>query len=144
IELARDRLEEANACLETRVREKTEELEALNYDLSRLASIDALTGMANRRTFLEHASKEFDNSLRYNTPLSLLMLDLDRFKRVNDRYGHQAGDLVLHQVAALIDEMLRSGDIAARYGGEEFVVLAPHTGLQDAATLAARIRERIS
>lgn len=143
VELARDRLEDANLRLEARVREKTEQLEALNRDLSRLASVDALTGIANRRAFLERAGKEFDNSRRYGTPLSLLMFDLDHFKSVNDRYGHPAGDLVLQQVAMAAVEALRAGDTVARYGGEEFVVLAPHTGLHDAAALAARIRRKI-
>lgn len=143
-DLANARLAEANERLEARVREKTQQYEALNRELRALASIDSLTGIANRRVFLEQGHKEFDNSLRYGTPLSLLMLDLDRFKRVNDRFGHEAGDRVLQQTATAIVEMLRSGDLVARYGGEEFVVLAPHTGLHDAATLAARIKERIS
>jgi len=143
-DLANARLAEANERLEARVREKTEQYEALNRELRALASIDSLTGIANRRAFLEQAHKEFDNSLRYGTPLSLLVLDLDHFKRVNDRFGHEAGDRVLQQTAVAIVEMLRSGDLVARYGGEEFVVLAPHTGLHDAATLAARIKERIS
>jgi len=143
-ELAKAGLQEANELLEARVREKTGQLEALNCELRTLALVDALTGIANRRAFLEQGHKEFDNSLRYGTPLSLLMLDLDHFKRVNDRFGHEAGDRVLQQTAAAIVEMLRSGDIVARYGGEEFVVLAPHTGLHDATTLAARIKERIS
>lgn len=144
VELANARLEDANEQLEARVREKTEQLEALNRDLRELATNDSLTGIANRRAFFERGHREFDNSVRYRTPLSLLMLDLDHFKRVNDRYGHQAGDQVLRQVATWIVEMLRSGDLGARYGGEEFVVLAPHTGLHDAATLAARIKERVS
>ncbi len=143
-ELAKARLEDVNERLEAHVHEKTEQLEALNRGLRELASIDPLTGIANRRAFFERGHREFDNSVRYGMPLSLLMLDLDHFKRVNDRYGHQAGDQVLRQVATWIVEMLRSGDLGARYGGEEFVVLAPHTGLHDAATLAARIKERIS
>jgi len=144
VELANARLAEANERLEARVGEKTAQLEVLNHELRALASIDALTGIANRRAFLEQGHKEFDNSVRYGTPLSALMLDLDHFKRVNDRHGHEAGDRVLQQTAAAIVEMLRSGDLVARYGGEEFVVLAPHTGRHDAAALATRIKERIS
>ncbi len=144
VELTRARLEEANARLEARVREKTRELEALNRDLSRIAFVDALTGIANRRAFVENASREFDNSRRYGTQLSLLLLDLDHFKSINDRYGHAVGDLVLQQVALAIVEALRAGDTVARYGGEEFVVLTPHTGLRDAVVIAARIRSKIA
>lgn len=143
-EFANARLGEANELLEARVLEKTGQLEALNRELRTLASIDVLTGIANRRAFLEQGHKEFENSMRYGSPLSVLMLDLDRFKRVNDRYGHEAGDRVLQQTAVAIVESLRSGDLVARYGGEEFVVLAPHTGLHEAAALADRIRERIA
>ncbi len=95
----------------------------------RLAITDSLTNLYNRRHFMELARREFDRSKRYNTPLSIIMLDLDHFKKVNDTFGHLAGDQVLQNVALICRENLRSIDIIGRYGGEEFVILLPETPL---------------
>jgi diguanylate cyclase (GGDEF)-like protein len=95
----------------------------------RLAITDSLTDLFNRRHFMELARREFDRSKRYNTPLSIIMLDLDHFKKVNDTFGHLAGDQVLQNVAQICRENLRSIDIIGRYGGEEFVILLPETPL---------------
>lgn len=108
------------------------------------ADYDALTRVHSRRHFEIRLEEEMQRFTRYGQPLSMLMLDLDHFKRVNDEYGHHVGDLVLKDAAALIHDSVRTTDYCARYGGEEFVVLLPYTGMKRAAALADRIRERIS
>lgn len=112
--------------------------------LSAEAATDALTGVANRRSLLRFAANETLRAQRYGRPLSLLMLDLDRFKEVNDRYGHQWGDEVLKQAATVIQSVLRGTDLLGRYGGEEFAVMMPETSAEEAAGVAERIREKIS
>ena len=107
---------------------------------SRLATTDPLTGVFNRRTFIELAEQELARSRRAGTPLSLMMLDLDHFKRVNDTYGHLTGDEVLVSITRLIKDCVRRGDLIVRYGGEEFCVLLPGIPLSAATALAERIR----
>jgi diguanylate cyclase (GGDEF)-like protein len=109
-----------------------------------LATTDSLTGVYNRRTFKELAEPQLSRSRRANLPVSLLMLDLDHFKRVNDTYGHLAGDDVLKSFAVLVRNCLRKEDLLARYGGEEFVVLLPGAAPPAAAILAERIREEVA
>lgn len=109
-----------------------------------LATTDSLTGVYNRRTFKELAEPHLSRSRRSKLPVSLLMLDLDHFKRINDTYGHLAGDDVLKAFAELIRGCLRKEDLLARYGGEEFVVLLPGCSQASAAALAERIREGVS
>lgn len=111
--------------------------------LTLLARTDPLTGTSNRRHYFEMAEKEFARSLRYKTPLSLLALDLDHFKAVNDRHGHAGGDLVLKQFVQTVGQFLRESDVFGRTGGEEFCVLLPHTDLAGAAALAQRILEAV-
>ena len=106
----------------------------------RLAATDPLTGVYNRRTFIELADKALARAQRNALPLSLLMLDLDHFKRVNDRHGHMAGDEVLRSFARLVETCLRYEDLLVRYGGEEFCVLLPDTTHEGAMALAERIR----
>ncbi len=101
---------------------------------------DALTGLKNRREFDERLRDELTRAGRYAHPLSLLMIDIDDFKLINDRFGHSVGDAALQSVANAIEESIRSIDIAARYGGEEFVVILPETPLHGAAIVAERIR----
>ncbi len=101
---------------------------------------DPLTGLANRRDFNERARSTCNLAQRYGYPVSVLTLDLDFFKQINDSYGHDGGDAVLRSVAQMLQEQLRAGDIAARFGGEEFVVAMPHAGLDAAAEVAERIR----
>jgi polar amino acid transport system substrate-binding protein len=111
-----------------------------NTKLAALAITDGLTGLANRRHFDDVLASEWARARRNAQPLALLMIDVDWFKRYNDRYGHQAGDDALVAVARVLqDKARRAGDLAARYGGEEFVVIAPHTPLAQACELAEEV-----
>jgi diguanylate cyclase (GGDEF)-like protein len=114
-------------------------LTAARHDATR----DPLTGLANRRAAKARLDAEQARIERHGTPLSVLMLDLDRFKRVNDEWGHAAGDRVLRAAAEAMREELRACDLGARFGGEEFLVVLPDTPLDDAARVAERIRRRI-
>jgi diguanylate cyclase (GGDEF)-like protein len=123
------------------VEERTHELAEANARLERLSAQDGLTGVANRRRFDEALDVEWRRGARAQSPLSLVMLDLDYFKAFNDTNGHVAGDDRLRQVAqALVTAAGRAGELVARYGGEEFAVLLPGTGLEDAAAFAERLR----
>ena len=108
------------------------------------AHTDALTGLANRRRFIEIAEAELVRSRRYDAPLSLLMLDIDHFKEVNDAHGHRAGDRVLQQLARTCLEVLRNVDVVGRVGGEEFAILLPETALPGAVDVAERLREAVA
>jgi diguanylate cyclase (GGDEF)-like protein len=112
--------------------------------LEALAVHDALTGVKNRRAFDEQLESEWQRARRYNTPLSLLLLDVDKFKPFNDTYGHPAGDEVLKSVARVLSDSIRNIDFLARYGGEEFVLLLPSTDAEGAVIVADRLRERIA
>jgi diguanylate cyclase (GGDEF)-like protein/PAS domain S-box-containing protein len=103
------------------------------------AVIDSLTGINNRRNLLSIAEKEFERSERYNTPISIIMLDIDNFKMINDTCGHQAGDVVLMDVGKALSAFLRKIDTAGRYGGDEFCIVLPETSLEEARTAAARL-----
>jgi len=109
-----------------------------------LAKTDGLTKVTNRREFMNVVGAEFARADRYDTPLSLVMVDLDHFKQVNDRFGHLAGDTVLAGVAGVMQDSVRDSDLVARYGGEEFVLLLPNTDAPGAALLAERCRELIA
>ena len=109
-----------------------------------MADHDGLTKIANRRRFEERLDEEAQRHGRYELPLSLILLDLDHFKNINDSHGHQTGDAVLKGVALLLEESLRSSDFPARFGGEEFAVILPHTSREQAVLLAERIRLRVS
>ncbi len=111
--------------------------------LKRKAFTDYLTGLYNRFFFEESAKVLFERAKRYNEPLSLIIFDLDDFKRINDEYGHLAGDLVLKEFARIIRGNLRRSDVVARYGGEEFVVLLPNTPKDKAFLVAERIRKKL-
>ncbi|NOY98216.1 MAG: diguanylate cyclase [Chloroflexi bacterium] len=113
-------------------------------EVQRLAVTDELTGLHNRRHFFNLAFAEFYRARRYARALSVLMLDIDHFKRVNDKYGHAAGDIVLQSLGKLCTHLLRDLDIIGRYGGEEFVILLPETDLAAAKQVAQRIRSAIS
>ncbi len=140
--------------LERLVRQRTEELEQRNAEqreivaclettraeLERLAREDALTGLANRRGFDARLELEYQRAVRQQSPLSLAMVDLDRFKRVNDAFGHAIGDEVLRRVGTILRENCRAGDLPARYGGEEFAIALPDTNLLAAQSLCERIR----
>jgi two-component system chemotaxis response regulator CheY len=109
-----------------------------------LAMHDELTGLNNRRAFYEHAQSVLEHAVREGMPLSILMIDIDHFKSVNDRYGHLVGDQVLRSVADAIESKLRSYDRAGRWGGEEFIVILPTTEIDDAAKIAERLRQAVS
>jgi len=104
---------------------------------------DPLTGINNRRFFDQRLLEEVSRAKRFHTPLSCLFIDLDHFKRINDLYGHQAGDAILKQVSELLNDRLRNTDVLARYGGEEFVILLSHTQAKDAIEIGEQIRERV-
>lgn len=112
-------------------------------ELYRMAVTDPLTSIYNKRFFLERVEEEFAHATRGKQSLSLIMMDIDHFKQVNDQNGHLMGDFVLQEIAELIMKMIRGGDIFARYGGEEFVLLLRQTDLPSAAGLAERIRKTI-
>jgi diguanylate cyclase (GGDEF)-like protein len=112
--------------------------------LERLATLDGLTGIANRRHFDERLQNEWSRASRANAPLSLIMADVDYFKRYNDTYGHQQGDECLKAVSAVLQRLaFRVSDLAARYGGEEFAVILPNTDLKGACEVAERIRAEV-
>lgn len=121
----------------------TKELAANNRRLELIAHTDVLTELPNRRYALSRLAQEFEAGLRLNRPLSLLMLDLDHFKVINDTFGHDTGDQVLAHTAKLIKQSARGSDIACRLGGEEFLVIAPNTDGATAMLLAERIRNAI-
>lgn len=112
----------------------------LEEDLRRLATIDSLTGVFSRRYFLELAERELNRARRYDSPVSLLMLDVDHFKNINDTYGHPVGDEVLKKICATCKEELRSNDIMGRIGGEEFAIALPECDLENSLLIAERIR----
>ncbi len=112
-------------------------------ELERQATTDELTKLLNRRAFSVHLKKEVQRAKRYNTPLSILMFDLDYFKKVNDTYGHDIGDHVLVEVSRLVKSMVRDQDVVARWGGEEFMVILPHTEESAAMQIGERIRQTI-
>lgn len=117
---------------------------ANNYaEVLQHATLDALTGLNNRRLFESRLRQEVSTSQRQNKALSAIMLDIDFFKKVNDTYGHSAGDAVLKNVSQLIKSSLRECDIAARYGGEEFALLLPFTKLEEARFVAERLRKKV-
>ena len=133
--------------LEERLRELEEEnlqLTAANRALSELSSRDALTGLYNRWYVIEKIDREINRSLRHGSPMSLLMIDIDHFKQINDAFGHLVGDEVLRSVGQVLKESCRIYDVPGRYGGEEFCVLLPETRIGNTASVAERIRGRLA
>jgi diguanylate cyclase (GGDEF)-like protein/PAS domain S-box-containing protein len=129
LQLAKDATEAANQALQS-----------ANAELSRIATTDPLTGIWNRRHFEQVAAAEREQALRYMQPLSMLLFDIDHFKQVNDRFGHQTGDQVLIALTRLVGQALRATDVLARWGGEEFVVVMPHCTEPEAMQLAEKLR----
>ncbi|MBF0203088.1 MAG: GGDEF domain-containing protein [Desulfamplus sp.] len=119
------------------------ERKRLERELTQLATMDSLTGIINRRFFMERAEEEISRAVRYNHPITFFMMDIDHFKNVNDTYGHHAGDVVLKNVSQICLDSLRLNDLFGRIGGEEFAVLLPETPLEHAKIVAERIRQSI-
>lgn len=138
------RLLAANQKLEARVRERTAELEAANAALEKLARHDPLTGLMNRRAFEERIGQTLAAAKRSGAPVSLLMVDADHFKSVNDRFGHETGDDVLKSLAATLKTRVRETDFVARMGGEEFAVVLPDTDEAGAMLVARSLVERMA
>jgi two-component system, cell cycle response regulator len=124
--------------------QSNQELKASNAQLEEQATTDEKTGLANYRVFGQKLREEFLRAERYGTALSLVMLDLDDFKRVNDRFGHPAGDRVLREFAILVRGGARATDVPARYGGEEFAMILPHTEGERAERVAERLRAAVA
>ncbi|WP_316366537.1 GGDEF domain-containing protein [Candidatus Thiodiazotropha sp. CDECU1] len=137
-----DDVDKPDEMLQRRVDELEQQVRLLQQQLEserKLAQIDPLTGIANRRAFAARLKSEIARSERYATPLSLVVWDIDHFKKINDSYGHPFGDDVIRCVAQVIDTHLRESDFTARYGGEEFVALLPGCDADGARSLAEKI-----
>ena len=127
----------------TEQKKHLQSLEAINELLEKQATTDTLTGMFNRMKFNKSLTNEIERAERYNTPLSLIIFDIDHFKKVNDAYGHLAGDDVLKRLTKLVSTNIRQMDIFARWGGEEFVITTPETHFEGAIKLAEKLRSKI-
>ncbi len=121
-----------------------ESMELANIHLERLATTDGLTGIFNHRYFYKRLEEEFSRTKRYRIPLSLIMMDLDSFKEINDTYGHRTGDQILKEFAAVLKSIIRKSDLVARYGGDEFIILLPHTDRKGAEAEASRVIKAIT
>ena len=144
---------ELNARIYVRLRNKTQQddlkkknrqLEDMLTRVESLAIMDQLTGIFNRRRFEAIFHSEFKRAQRYHVPLSCMMIDIDHFKKINDTFGHQEGDLVLREIAQVIQTTIREVDTPARWGGEEFVVLSPNTTLENGLRAAERVRKAVA
>jgi len=120
-----------------------EEVSKEKERMKTLAVTDSLTGLYNHNFFYTRLEEEFNKALRYNTTFSIIMMDIDDFKKINDSYGHRTGDMVLKEMANVIRKLVRKADVVSRYGGEEFAIILPHTYLEGAEEEADRIRENI-
>ncbi|MCC6811748.1 MAG: GGDEF domain-containing protein [Deltaproteobacteria bacterium] len=120
------------------------DIEGLYFEeIYRMTIIDGLTEIHNKRYLLEFLEREMARCARYKRPMSLIMFDVDHFKKINDTHGHIAGDYVLKRLASLVNEKIRREELFARYGGEEFTVVMPESGAEQAATFAEKVRELI-
>ncbi len=144
LQAAHAELTRVNQALEQRVAERTQALEHANQRLINLAHTDSLTGIWNRRYFLDAARSAIDASARHGRPLCLLMIDADHFKAINDQHGHGAGDQALLSLTCAVQADLRSGDLLARFGGEEFIALLTDTPLPEALHVAERWRAAVA
>jgi diguanylate cyclase (GGDEF)-like protein len=140
---AEAKVRELNRTLEEMVAERTNELRTALHKLEGLASHDPLTKVFNRRHFETVLAQEIGRKKRYSRPLSLIMFDLDHFKRINDSFGHASGDTVLKKTVEVAQSCLRQNDLLARWGGEEFTIILPETALPQAMQIAERIRQGI-
>ena len=137
-------LRELNQTLEQKVKQRTRELERANARLEELSTHDELTGLPNRRFAMLHLEQLWLKYKRYGTPVCVLQLDADRFKAVNDRYGHSQGDVLLRQLARRLQQHVRASDICCRLGGDEFLIICHHCKKEGALAVAQKIRDSAS
>lgn len=130
--------------LEAAVQERTEELRRANRELARLANLDPLLGIINRRAFMQIAEEKCRAARAAGQPLAVLMVDLDHFKSINDRFGHAGGDLVLAAAARAMQDVIGADDVLARHGGEEFVILLSNSTVEGAVATAEALRRAIA
>ena len=133
----------ARVNIHVRLKELYEAVQDKNRQLQELANRDGLTGLYNHRYFHEQLSKDFLRARRYHESLSCILFDIDHFKKFNDTYGHQTGDVVLSALGRVIEDSIRDSDFAARYGGEEFAVILYHTDPPAAVDVAERLRQMV-
>lgn len=119
-------------------------LETANQQLEVMSKIDGLTSLFNRKTWEQMFEREYHRLCRYDEECTVIIFDIDHFKKVNDNYGHPAGDEVIRQTARILSDSLRKTDVAGRYGGEEYIIYLPHTNVDSAHVFAERIRKKIA
>ncbi|WP_257310391.1 diguanylate cyclase [Geothrix fuzhouensis] len=134
----------ARVRIHTKLKRLQDELREMNTRLEAQSVTDALTGLANRRLLISRLNEEVRRARRTMVPLSLVMIDIDYFKLVNDTYGHPMGDVVLRNIGAMLNTSLRATDLAARYGGEEFTLVLPYTDATAAMRVAENLREKFA
>ncbi|GLC87036.1 sensor domain-containing diguanylate cyclase [Lysinibacillus piscis] len=132
-----------NDMLESKVQARTQQLEQAKMELEKLANTDRLTQIANRVRLDTILEQQFELAIQHHTPFSIILLDIDNFKAVNDEFGHQIGDTVLIEVAKLLTNVIRTQDTVGRWGGEEFLVICPQTSLEEALQLAEKLRQQL-
>ncbi len=137
-------LQELNRTLEVKVAERTQSLADANYLLEKIALTDVLTGLPNRRHATAWLAQAWSQSERDGSPLACMMIDADDFKQINDRYGHDAGDEVLRQLATALRDAVRSNDVVCRLGGDEFLIICPGTSLEGTLQAAETTRQAIA
>lgn len=135
--------ERKQQALSDKIARREEQLQETLAELEVLVTTDALSGLPNRRSFFSRAQAEFIRAVRYSRPLSLVMVDVDHFKEVNDRFGHLIGDAALRHISETMKICVREADMIARYGGEEFVIILPETDSEGAGFIAERVRKEI-
>lgn len=137
-------LELINEGLEEKIKERTQDLETTNEKLEKISTTDELTGLPNRRFVMRELQHLIDHWERYGTVFSILFIDLDKFKAVNDTYGHEAGDQVLKWVSDYISRHIRKNDLLCRLGGDEFIIISPHCNSKDLVLMAEKLITRIA
>ncbi|HUI70892.1 MAG TPA: GGDEF domain-containing protein, partial [Spirochaetia bacterium] len=123
-----------------KIRKLNEELENANKELEQIAAFDCLSGLLNRRSLFTRMAIEIERCIRLEVPMAGLMIDIDRFKEINDNYGHQCGDMVIKEIGGQLSRGLRKYDYAGRYGGEEFFIMLPNTTEEQAVGISERFR----